>query len=113
MARTDAQQIREQVAQDIGANVSLQRKIQGWSMDQLGGYSGMTREAVRAIEAGEQIPRGETLMKLASAFSCTVEDLLPEDYATVYDPQTRVTKALQGRSRRRKSASKNYHPIPA
>ncbi len=55
-------------------------------MEKLAQYCGLSKETIRATEAGEQSPRAETLMRLARSLDVEVEDLLPDDWRTTYAP---------------------------
>lgn len=55
--------------------VREERLRRGWSQEDLARRSGLSRTGVSAIETERLIPSAAAALTLASAFSCTVEDL--------------------------------------
>lgn len=56
-------------------NIKLLRRRSSVSQQELAGKVGVTQQAVAKWEAGKSYPRGETLVKLASVLSCTIDEL--------------------------------------
>lgn len=63
---------------DLGAlenRVREERTRRGWSQDELGRRSGLSRAGVSAIENGRLVPSAAAALALAGAFGCRVEDV--------------------------------------
>lgn len=76
-----------EAASRIGGKIREERQRNSWSQETLAVVSGIGIETLRRFERGIRIPDGETLMKLAAALACRVEDLLPENYLTLFAPR--------------------------
>lgn len=72
---------------EIGRKVRLAREEDGWSGDVLSLVAGIGRATLQRIEAGQRIPRADTLMRLACALRMNVEELLPDDYKALFGPK--------------------------
>ncbi len=51
----------------FGANVRHQRRAKGWTLEQLSGLVGVSRETIGKIERGQSAPLFETAEKIAAA----------------------------------------------
>lgn len=64
------------------ANTELSRRIKelrlkrGMSQDQLADISGLSLRTIQRVESGQNIPRGDTLSRLASALQVTTEEIV-------------------------------------
>ena len=64
------------------ANTELSKKIKelrlkrGMSQDQLADITGLSLRTVQRVESGQNIPRGDTLSRLASAFKVSTEEIV-------------------------------------
>ena len=64
------------------ANTELSKRIKelrlkrGMSQDQLADISGLSLRTVQRVESGQNIPRGDTLSRLASALQVTIEEIV-------------------------------------
>lgn len=56
-------------------NIKLFRERNGFSQQMLAGKVGVTQQAVAKWEVGGSYPRGETLICLADALGCTIDEL--------------------------------------
>ena len=59
----------------IHSHLQAYRTSRGWSQDELGRRTGLSRAAVSAIETGRVVPSTAAALALAAAFECRVEDL--------------------------------------
>lgn len=63
------------------ANTELSKRIKelrlkrGMSQEQLADISGLSLRTVQRVESGQNIPRGDTLSRLASAFQVSTEEI--------------------------------------
>lgn len=57
-------------------SIKTYREKQGYTQEELGDLLGVGRAAVAQWERGANVPKTKTLLKLASIFKCSVEDLL-------------------------------------
>ena len=64
------------MATTLSTNLVRRRTAGGWTQAQVADKAGISRQAYRALEAGESEPRGRTLMALAAALEVQTEDLL-------------------------------------
>lgn len=55
------------------------RKRAGMTQMQVANALGVTNAAVSQWETGKTMPKGESLLKLAKIFGCTVDELLEEE----------------------------------
>ncbi len=62
-------------AESVENRLRRLREAQGLSQAELAAQSGITRQAVYAIEAGEYLPTTGVALRLAGALRCRVEDL--------------------------------------
>ncbi len=60
----------------IGNNVFSRRKQMNMTGTELGNKVGVSSSMIYAIESGEKKPGVETLIALAKAFKCKVDDLV-------------------------------------
>lgn len=60
----------------VGQRVRHRRRAAGLSQAELADRSGVSRQAVGALEAGRHLPRVDAALALAAALGTTVEDLL-------------------------------------
>jgi transcriptional regulator with XRE-family HTH domain len=60
----------------VGAQVRRRRRAAGLSQAQLAERSGVSRQAVGALESGRHLPRVDAALAIAAALGTTVEDLL-------------------------------------
>jgi len=60
---------------EIESQVRGRRIASGLSQAELAGRTGLTRQAVSAIEAGQYVPNTLVALRLANALGCAVEDL--------------------------------------
>jgi transcriptional regulator with XRE-family HTH domain len=67
---------QQQIASAIGSRILALRTERGWSQERLAREIRMSRETVRAAEAGERIPEWETLELIADAFGVSLGELL-------------------------------------
>lgn len=104
--RPDRGKIYANAARHIGQRVRVLRDANGITQEMLGTLCGVTRETIRAIEAGEQIPKGDTLMALAAWLTDSVEDLLPPDYADTFGSGGLEVRLAQIKTRRRTAAKR-------
>lgn len=58
------------------------RKRAGMTQMQVANALGVTNAAVSQWETGKTMPKGESLLKLAKIFGCTVDELLEEEDGT-------------------------------
>lgn len=73
------------VAVTIGAAWRDHRAELGLSRQQAATLMQLSEEGLRRIELGFHIPKGDTLMRAAFLYRCTVDELLPVDYASLMD----------------------------
>jgi transcriptional regulator with XRE-family HTH domain len=66
----------EAAAKYLGMRIKLRRRIGGLTTSQLADASGVTVEAVKAIEAGQTLAAWSDLARVASALNCDVITLL-------------------------------------
>lgn len=59
----------------FGANVRHHRKARGWTLEQLAGQVGISRESIGKIERGKAAPLFETAEKIATALEVPVSSL--------------------------------------
>ena len=59
----------------LGANVRLRRKLLGMSQGQLAAHLGLTFQQVQKYERGVNRISGSTLLRIAGALHCRVDDL--------------------------------------
>lgn len=65
------------ILMDLGSRVKQLRKTQGWSQLELSKRTAISRGRIAQLETNPTAEvKGETLMSLARAFSCTTEELL-------------------------------------
>ena len=64
------------------ANTELSKRIKelrlkrGMSQDQLADVSGLSLRTIQRVESGDNIPRGDTLSRLATALQVTTEEII-------------------------------------
>ncbi len=95
-----------EVSQPDGTRLRLARQARGLSQQQLAGVSGVTRQAVSAVESGHSDPSLRVALGLARALGMTVEELfgpgelgdpvLAQLVAPVSGPGSRVALATVG-----------------
>lgn len=64
---------------DIGKNIKQKRETLGISQNQFAKMAGISQPALSAIESGTKKPNIETVCMIASAFKCTVSELMGEE----------------------------------
>lgn len=71
-----------QVLGIIGRKIAKRRDWHGMSISELARRSGVSRQTVYGIEIGQSNPTVATLVKLATALHCTINDFMPaiDDY---------------------------------
>jgi DNA-binding XRE family transcriptional regulator len=62
----------------LAQQVFFRREGLAWSQDELARAAGLTQAQVATVEAGQANPTLRTLVKLATALSCTVHDLFQD-----------------------------------
>lgn len=73
------------------ANTELSKRIKelrlkrGMSQDQLADVSGLSLRTIQRVESGDNIPRGDTISRLATALQVTTEEVL--DLQNIADNQ--------------------------
>jgi transcriptional regulator with XRE-family HTH domain len=67
----------EQLRQQIGANIRIQRKNVRCTQQELAEKLGKSRFWLTAIETGSNLPTLEGLYQLVEIFDCSICDLLP------------------------------------
>ncbi|MDR0443751.1 MAG: helix-turn-helix domain-containing protein [Treponema sp.] len=68
----------EQLRQEIGTNIKIQRKNAHHTQQELAEKVEKTRFWLTAIETGINLPTIEGLYQLAEVFNCSVHDFLPK-----------------------------------
>ncbi|MBE0559751.1 MAG: helix-turn-helix transcriptional regulator [Ochrobactrum anthropi] len=63
----------------FGANVRHHRKAKGWTLEQLSGQTGISRETIGKIERGVAAPLFETAEKIATALDIPAPVLFGAD----------------------------------
>jgi transcriptional regulator with XRE-family HTH domain len=85
----------------VGRRLREYRLAKNLSMETLAQLCGFSKETVRAIEAGEQVPRLHTFVRIVRALDIGLEDLLPADWRFRYAPGPRQAssraRSLAGR----------------
>jgi transcriptional regulator with XRE-family HTH domain len=59
----------------LAQQIFFRRESRHWSQDELARASGLTQAQVATLEAGQANPTLRTLVKLATAMSCSVHEL--------------------------------------
>ena len=62
----------------LSHQIFFRREGLEWSQDDLARASGLTQSQVATLEAGQTNPTLRTLVKLATAFSCSVSEMLAD-----------------------------------
>jgi transcriptional regulator with XRE-family HTH domain len=78
----DTKERRREVALAIGARIKVLRDQAGLSQEKLAQRMDMSRETVRAVEAGKTLPEIPTLEAFAAALGVGLADLLEWGGAT-------------------------------
>ena len=60
----------------IGKRIRAQRKIRGWSQEELADRAGRSVYTLSLIERGTNLPNLLTLIELARALECSLDDLV-------------------------------------
>ncbi|MDG1286792.1 MAG: helix-turn-helix transcriptional regulator [Rickettsiales bacterium] len=68
----------EQFINNYAADIKKRRKSLGYSHDKLADRSGVTRQAISKIEAGNSNPTLATMLRLASALDVRISDMLEQ-----------------------------------
>lgn len=55
------------------------RKQKGWTLEELGKRSGVSREAIRLYEAEQRVPGIDVAYAVASALGVSVEEIWPPE----------------------------------
>ncbi len=58
-------------------NIRVLREKRGMTQASLAKRAGVSRVTVNRVECGKYLPDGNTILKLARAFSCSAKDLFP------------------------------------
>jgi transcriptional regulator with XRE-family HTH domain len=72
----DSRFVNESAAKRLGRNLFKARRRAGFSQTELGALASMHRTHIGYIEVGRRLPRADTLIKLASALTVGVEELV-------------------------------------
>ncbi|MFO0773922.1 MAG: substrate-binding domain-containing protein [Nitrospiraceae bacterium] len=70
-----SEQHKAERPENVDNRLRAVRLARGWSSAQLAAASGITRQAVYAIEANQYLPTTAVALRLAGALQCRVEDL--------------------------------------
>jgi len=62
--------------QKIGLNVLLQRRLRGWTQEELSARSGLSRARISNIEHGKESFTLTTIMSIGKAFGIDYKELL-------------------------------------
>ncbi|MBR6098839.1 helix-turn-helix transcriptional regulator [bacterium] len=65
----------DKINNKICLKIKMERIKRGWSQEQLGEYSDISKTSIGAIERGQSTPSTLTLAKIATAFNMTVSEL--------------------------------------
>lgn len=68
----------------IGERIKQARKAKGLTQKEVAARAGMADSAIRKYEAGKQIPKIETLSRIADAIGCDMWELAPPSRAVSY-----------------------------
>ncbi len=60
----------------LGRRLKGLRQQKGWSLNEMGRYLGVTKQAVSRWESGERIPAIEVVCQIADLFQVSVDYLL-------------------------------------
>ena len=69
--------MKEAICELLGCHIAKRRLDRGFSQSLLAASAGISRQALSAIERGEQAPAWETIYALADVLRCEVWDLVP------------------------------------
>src|SRR5437899_2997986 len=84
---------RRVAAPEIESRVRAQRLQRGLSQGELARQTGLTRQAISAIETGHYVPNTAVALRLAQSLRCGVEDLFalppsaPRDIELIAGPR--------------------------
>lgn len=68
-----------QINQKIAAQLKMQRKEKGWSLDKTAQATGVSKAMLGQIERGESSPTIATLWKIATGLSCSFSSFIAAD----------------------------------
>ncbi len=80
----------------FGANVRHHRKAKGWTLEQLSGQTGISRETIGKIERGKAAPLFETAEKIANALGVSVFVLFGADAMPGAGDRARLLVEING-----------------
>jgi transcriptional regulator with XRE-family HTH domain len=63
----------------LGQNVRRARKAAGWTQEDLTGRVGVEQDYVSKLERGQKNPKLSTILKFATAFDMSPDELLKRD----------------------------------
>lgn len=69
----------------IGERIRYFRKQKAMTQKQVADACGMADSAIRKYESGTQVPKIETLQRIANALNIPVQQLMPENTSAAFD----------------------------
>ena len=76
LPRTDGRFRDQEVAERFGRNLLKARRRAGFSQEELGKLASLHRTHIGFMEAGQRLPRADSLVKLTSALTVEADELL-------------------------------------
>ncbi len=80
----------------FGANVRHHRRAKGWTLEQLAGQVGVSRETIGKIERGKAAPLFETAEKIAAALDVPAPALFGANTAPGTGERARLLTEIHG-----------------
>jgi transcriptional regulator with XRE-family HTH domain len=80
----------------FGANVRHHRKAKGWTLEQLSGQTGVSRETIGKIERGVAAPLFETAEKIAAALEVPAPVLFGAEASLGRGERARLLNEING-----------------
>jgi transcriptional regulator with XRE-family HTH domain len=93
----------------ISRNIKQHRLAKGFSLEQLGKLTGLTKGYVSKIENSEKAPPFSTLIKIALALGVDVGKLITEDAETPKDTRICVVRKSEGKAVMTRGKLYGYH----
>ena len=82
--------------------ISLHRKQNGWSQEELAFRLGVSRQAVSKWEMGASVPDLDNILKMSELFACSTDHLLKEEDFKPSTNESEVVETAQEKSATRK-----------
>ena len=80
---------------NIGHRIRAQRKARNWSQEELASRAGRSVFTISQVERGINLPNLATLIELAEALQCSLDDLTLDKTAVGTTPKSREHKRIE------------------